>query len=122
RSTSGWMADFGLSLPQSSRRTGLAYLRFRRATLPAVIEDSPAAIDRLRPEPSGMPAIDEFRPPVIAESGDPFAAVRVIDLAARLPRGRAVPITAIVDRLNSIHPDWLFDARVVADALLQLQS
>ena len=61
-------------------------------------------------------------PPVIAESGDPFGALRVVDVVARLPRGRAIPLGAIVDRLNATYLDWLFDRRVVADALLQLQS
>src|SRR5262249_31541516 len=37
---------------------------------------------RLRPAPSGMPATD-VAPPTIAESGDPFAILRVIDLIAR---------------------------------------
>jgi hypothetical protein len=81
-----------------------------------------APIDPLRPEPPGMPTAGELRPPVLAESGDPFAAIRVIELVARLPRGRAVALAAIVDRLNSSLPDWLFDARVVADALVQLQA
>jgi hypothetical protein len=67
--------------------------------------------------PADLPA-----PPVIAESGDPFAALRVVDLAARLERGRPISLAAIVDRLNAIHLDWLFEARVVADALVQLQS
>jgi hypothetical protein len=80
-----------------------------------------AGLDPLRPAPSGLPAADP-RPPVIAESDDPFTAVRVIDLVARLPRGRALPMAAVVDRLNAIHPDWLFDARVVGDALVQLQA
>lgn len=69
-----------------------------------------------------MPADLDVRPPVIAESGDPFAAVRVVELVARLPRGQAIPLAAIVDRLNATHLDWLFETRVVADALLQLQS
>ena len=68
-----------------------------------------------------MPAAS-VPPPVIAESGDPFASLRVIDLVSRLPRGRAVPLSAIVDRLNATYLDWLFDARVVADALIQLQA
>lgn len=68
-----------------------------------------------------MPAAD-LAPPVIAESGDPFAALRVADLVARIPRGRPVPLSAIVDRLNATHLDWLFEARVVADAILQLQA
>jgi hypothetical protein len=67
-----------------------------------------------------MPAPDPV-PPVIAESGDPFAALRIVDLVARVPRGRAVELAAIVGRLNATYLDWLFDERVVADALLQLQ-
>lgn len=67
--------------------------------------------------PTSLPA-----PPVIAESADPFTNLRVVDLVARLPRGRPLDLSAIVDRLNATHLDWLFEARVVADALLQLQA
>jgi hypothetical protein len=75
----------------------------------------------LRPPPPGMPSPD-VAPPVVAESGDPFGALRVVDLVARLPRGRQVALSAIVDRLNATYLDWLFEPRVVADALIQLQS
>jgi len=68
-----------------------------------------------------MPAAS-MTPPVIAESGDPFGALRVVDLVSRLPRGRPVPLAAIIDRLNATYLDWLFEPRVVADALIQLQS
>ena len=68
-----------------------------------------------------MPDLD-LQPPVVAESGDPFAAARVIDLVARLERGRPIRLAAIVDRLNASHLDWLFSERVVADALVQLQA
>jgi len=68
-----------------------------------------------------MPAAN-LAPPVIAESGDPFTNLRVVDLVARLPRGRPVALSAILDRLNATHLDWLFEARVVADAILQLQA
>ena len=68
-----------------------------------------------------MPA-PNVNPPVIAESGDPFASLRVIDLVARLPRGRQVTMSAIVDRLNATYLDWLFESRVVADAIVQLQA
>ena len=68
-----------------------------------------------------MPAAD-ILPPVIAESADPFAALRVVDLVARLERARPIALGAIVDRLNATHLDWLFETRVVADALVQLQS
>jgi hypothetical protein len=75
----------------------------------------------LRPSPPGMPS-ELPRPPVVAESGDHFATIRIIDLVARLPRGRTVPMAAIADRLNATYLDWLFEERVVADALLQLQA
>jgi hypothetical protein len=61
-------------------------------------------------------------PPVVAESGDPFGDLRVIDLVARLDRGRPIALSAIVDRLNATYRDWLFEQRVVADAVLQLQA
>jgi hypothetical protein len=61
-------------------------------------------------------------PPVIAESGDPFSELRIVDLVARIPRGRPVALPAIVDHLNATHLDWLFEARVVADAIVQLQA
>ena len=59
---------------------------------------------------------------MIAESGDPFAALRVVELVARLPRGRPVELRVLVDRLNVTYLDWLFSERVVADALVQLQA
>ena len=68
-----------------------------------------------------MPAT-AVSPPVIAESGDPFGALRIIGLVARLPRGRAIPLSTVVDRLNASYLDWLFEARVVADAVIQLQA
>lgn len=76
---------------------------------------------RARPPVQGMPTTLPA-PPVIAETGDPFANIRVVDVLSRLPRGAPVALGAIVDRLNATHLDWLFDERVVADALLQLQA
>jgi hypothetical protein len=84
-------------------------------------ESDGRALAELRPPPDGLPD-PGLRPPTLAESGDPFAALRIVDLVARLERGRPIPIAAIVDRLNVRYLDWLFEARVVADALLQLQS
>ena len=80
-----------------------------------------SAVDHLRTPIPGMPSPD-VNPPVIAESGDPFGALRVVDLVARLPRGREIALSAIVDRLNATYLHWLFESRVVADALIQLQS
>jgi hypothetical protein len=78
-------------------------------------------IGELRPAPAGLPD-PEIRPPVVAESADPFTALRVTDLVARLERGRPVRLAAVVDRLNASYVDWLFSERVVGDALLQLAA
>ena len=75
----------------------------------------------LRPPPAGMPD-PSVNPPTIAESGDPFTAVRVIDLLARLERGTPIRLADVVDRLNAVYLDWLFSVPVVADVALQLQS
>ena len=71
----------------------------------------------LRPAPTGMPDPDR-RPPVEAASGDPFSAVRVLDLVARLERGRATRLDDLVDRLNATWLDWLFTRAVVIDVLV----
>ena len=63
-----------------------------------------------------------LQPPTIAESGDPFAAVRIAHLLARVPRGTPVRIRDIVDRLNAEYVDWSFSRGVVVDAVLQLQA
>lgn len=78
-------------------------------------------IGDLRVAPTGLPD-PAIHPPVVAESGDPFAAVRVTALLARLERGRPVRLAAIVDRLNATYVDWLFSERVVGDAILQLAA
>jgi hypothetical protein len=61
-------------------------------------------------------------PPTIAESGDPFTAVRVIDLLARIERGRPTRVADVVERLDATYLDWLFSAAVVTDVALQLQA
>jgi hypothetical protein len=80
-----------------------------------------SGIGELLPAPAGLPD-PSIAPPVVAESGDPFAALRVTDLVARLPRGRPIRLAAIVDRLNANYLDWLFSERVVADSILQLAA
>ncbi len=62
-----------------------------------------------------------LQPPNVAESGDPFSAIRVLDLLARVERGRPILLSDLVDRLNATHLDWVFDSAVVADVALQLQ-
>ena len=74
----------------------------------------------LRPPPDGLPD-PAIVPPTIAEAGDPFTAVRVIDLLARIERGTPIRLADIVDRLNATYLDWLFSVPVVADVALQLQ-
>lgn len=75
---------------------------------------------RLRQTP-GLPEPD-LRPPIVAESGDPFAELRVVHLLARVPRGEPVRVRDIVDRLNHEHLDWSFSRPVVVNAVVQLQA
>jgi hypothetical protein len=72
-------------------------------------------------ELAGLPA-DDLRPPIVAESGDPFAELRVVHLLARIPRGTPVRIRDVVDRLNADHLDWSFSRGVVIAAAVQLQA
>lgn len=86
--------------------------------------DAPTAtigLGPLRPAPVGMPD-PAVTPPTVGEAGDPFTALRVIDLLARLERGRPVRLADIADRLNASYLDWLFPLPVVADVALQLQA
>jgi hypothetical protein len=75
----------------------------------------------LRPRPVGMPE-PAMTPPTVAETGDPFTSLRVIDLVARLERGRPNRLADVADRLNAAYLDWLFPVDVVADVALQLQA
>ena len=75
----------------------------------------------LRPAPPGLPDVT-LNPPVVAETGDPFTTLRVIDLLARLERGRPIRLADVRDRLNATHLDWLFPAQVVTDVAVALQS
>lgn len=70
---------------------------------------------------TGLPD-PNISPPTVAESGDPFAALRVAHLVARIPRGDAVRLRDLVDRLNSDYLDWSFSRPVVASVIVQLQS
>jgi hypothetical protein len=74
-----------------------------------------------RPAPAGLPDA-RLQPPSIAESGDPFSSLRVVDLVARMERGRPVRIDDLVDRLNATHLDWLFTRAVVVDVLVAMQA
>ena len=86
--------------------------------------DAPVAtigLGALRPSPAGMPD-PVVTPPTIAEAGDPFTSLRVIDLLARVERGRPNRLADVMDRLNASYLDWLFPLSVVADVALQLQA
>lgn len=80
-----------------------------------------AGLGPLRAAPAGLPD-PTITPPTVAEAGDPFATVRVLDLVVRLERGLPIRLDAIADRLNAMYLDWLFPVRVVADVVLQLSS
>ena len=75
----------------------------------------------LRDPPQGLPD-PALRPPVVAESGDPFTALRVIDLLARIERGAPVRLADVATRLDAIYLDWHFPVPAVADVALQLQA
>ena len=85
------------------------------ASVPAI------GLPPLRPAPAGLPD-PQIHPPTIAESGDPFTAMRVIDLLARIERGHPIRVADIVERLDTMYLDWLFSASVVTDVALQLQA
>jgi hypothetical protein len=74
-----------------------------------------------RPAPAGLPDA-HIAPPQVAEPGDPFSALRVIDVVARMDRGRPIRLDDLVDRLNATWLDWLFTRAVVVDVLVTLQS
>lgn len=76
---------------------------------------------RLRPALDGLPD-PNIAPPVVAETGDPFATVRILHLLARIERGRPARLDDLVNQLNATYLDWLFTPSVVADAVLQLQA
>ena len=46
----------------------------------------------------------------------------MLELLARIERGRPVRIADIVDRLNATHLDWIFSAAVVTDAAIALRA
>ena len=75
---------------------------------------------QLRADP-GLPDAS-VQPPVVAEVGDPFTDLRVVHLLARLPRGSAVRVRDIVDRLNGDYLDWSFSSEVVLATVVQLQA
>ena len=85
------------------------------------IPSSAPGLGPLRTAPPGLPEAT-LAPPVVAESGDPFTALRVIGLLARIERGRPVRIADVVDRLNATHLDWIFASDVVADVAVALQA
>jgi hypothetical protein len=73
------------------------------------------------PLPAGFP-IERLHPPVVAESGDPFAGLLILETLAQVERARAIRVDDLVDRLNATHLDWMFTRRVVVDALVALQA
>ncbi|HET7474039.1 MAG TPA: hypothetical protein VFJ71_13000 [Candidatus Limnocylindrales bacterium] len=89
-------------------------------TAPSIQTTGPG-LGSLRAAPVGFPPAD-LRPPVVAESGDPFTSLRVIDLLARIERGRPVRLADIADRLNATHLDWIFPVEVVTDVAIALRA
>jgi hypothetical protein len=92
-----------------------------RRTQTTVATVAAIGLGPMRDGPAGMPD-PSITPPTIAEAGDPFTTIRVIDLVARLERGVSIRLADVVDRLNATYLDWLFTVPVVADVALQLQA
>lgn len=85
--------------------------------------NDPAAAAReitLRRAPAGLPD-PNLQPPTVAETGDPFAALRIVHFLASVERGRPLSVAGIAAALDARHLDWAFPPRVVADVILQLQ-
>jgi phage-related baseplate assembly protein len=76
----------------------------------------------LEPRDVGGLADPNIDPPVVAESGDPFAAVRVAHLLARVVHGTPIRLRDLVDRLNADFVDWSFSRPVVVDVIVQLRA
>ena len=85
------------------------------------VRASAPGLPALRPAPEGLPE-PNISPPMLAESGDPFTALRVVTLLARIERGKPIRLADVADRLNAIHLDWIFPLAVVANVTLQLQA
>ena len=86
--------------------------------------DAPTAtigLGPLRPAPAGLPD-PTIAPPNVGETGDPFTALRVIDLLARVERGRPIRLADLADRLNASYLDWLFPVPVIAAVAIALQA
>jgi hypothetical protein len=90
------------------------------ARLEGSVAARPGSVPR-RPAPAGLPN-PNLPPPTIAESGDPFALVRILELVARLKRGVPIRIDDIAATLNGAYLDWTFAPSVVTDALVALQA
>ena len=90
----------------------------------ARVTDAPTTmigLGPLRAAPAGLPD-PNLVPPTVAESRDPFAALRVVDLLARIERGRQIRLEDIAAHLDATYLDWLFPIPVVADVVIELQA
>ena len=73
------------------------------------------------PAPDGMP--DRLlAPPVLARSGDPFAALRIVHFVSRLRRNDTLQLRDVVAALNAEFLDWYFNEKTVLAELVQLQA
>ncbi|MGI8999655.1 MAG: hypothetical protein ACR2GO_08110 [Candidatus Limnocylindria bacterium] len=83
--------------------------------------ETAAVIPLVGPAPEGMPD-PLLAPPVLARSGDPFAALRIVHFVSRLRRNEALQVRDVVAALNAEFLDWYFSEKVVLAGLVQLQA
>ena len=83
--------------------------------------EAPGAISLVGSAPDGMPD-PQLAPPVLARSGDPFAALRIVHFLSRLRRNETLQLRNVVAALNAEFLDWYFSEKIVLAELVQLQA
>ncbi|MGH2384495.1 MAG: hypothetical protein ACRDGB_05515 [Candidatus Limnocylindria bacterium] len=59
---------------------------------------------------------------MLARSGDPFAALRIVHFVSRLRRNESLQLRDVVTALNAEFLDWYFNEKTVLAEIVQLQA
>ena len=78
-------------------------------------------LGRREPETYGRITLEEINEALL-QAAQGRAELRIVHLLARLPRGSAVRVRDITDRLNADYLDWSFSRAVVTATIVQLQA
>jgi len=85
------------------------------------LTDAPPSVALVGSAPDGMPD-PRIAPPVLARSGDPFAALRIVHFVSRLRRNESLQLRDVVTALNAEFLDWYFNEKTVLAEIVQLQA